>query len=91
MMKLELDVYSAICETKIFSINGVGAKLQDFGEKFDAEPDKKRFHVCGNMIFNPKNPTQKVLDKYGINVSEYTHICDQLRRYVSFGTCRLCG
>lgn len=90
-MKLKLDVYSALCETKIFEINGIKASYKDFGEKYDASGDKTRPHTCGNMIFEPRRPTQQVLDKYGINVGEYTYVCEQLRNMVSFGLCRLCG
>jgi hypothetical protein len=90
-MKLELDVYSTICETKIFVINGIKATYKDFGEKYDASPDKGRPTSCGNMVFIPKTPTQQVLNKYGITTNEYRNICELLRSCVSFGTCRLCS
>jgi hypothetical protein len=90
-MKLELDVYSTICETRIFKINGIKATFKDFGEKYDTQPDQVKLNICGNMAFKPMEPTQRVLDKYGINVSEYKYVCEKLRACVSFGTCRLCG
>lgn len=89
-MKLELDVYSAICETKKFIINGIKATDKDFGEKYDHSPDKARPHRCGNMLFEPAVPAQQVLDKYGITINEYMQICKQLQACVSFGTCSLC-
>lgn len=89
-MKLEFDVYRAICETKRFVINGIKATYKDFGEKYDAAPDKTRPNCCGNMLFEPKVPAQQILDKYGITISEYMNICKQLQDCVSFGTCSLC-
>lgn len=90
-MKLELDIYSAICETKRFVINDINATYKDFGEKFDASPDKNKPTICGNMIFMPIKPSQHVIDKYGITLSEYDYICKKLQSCISFGTCRLCG
>ncbi len=90
-MKLELDVYSAICETKMFKINEVDATYRDFGEKYDASPDITKPNCCGDMTFIPRIPAQQVLKKYGITKSEYKNICELLRSCVSFGTCRLCG
>lgn len=90
-MKLELDVYSAMCETKMFKINGIKATYKDFGEKYDATPDKVKPHFCGNMVFKRIAPTQQVLDKYCITVNEYDFICERLTASISFGTCRLCG
>lgn len=90
-MKLELDVYSAICETKMFVVNGIKATYKDFGEKYDTSPDTRKPNSCGNMKFIPRIPTEQVLNKYGITKNEYRHICELLRSCVSFGTCRLCG
>lgn len=90
-MKLEMDVYSTICETKVFVINGVKATYKDFGRKFDSSPDKDRPNSCGNMVFEPKTPTREVLEKYGITIKEYDGICAHLRACVSFGACMLCS
>lgn len=90
-MKLELDVYTSICETKSFCVNGVKATYKDFGEKLDTLPDKSKPNICGNMVFKPILPTQQVLDKYNITKNEYHHICTLLQSCISFGPCRLCG
>lgn len=90
-MKLELDVYNAICETKTFRVNGIKATYRDFGEKYDASPDRAKPYVCGNMVFEPKAPAEEILDKYGISINEYDYICKQLRYYISFGICKMCG
>jgi hypothetical protein len=91
IMKLELDVYSAVCETSVFKINGINAKYEDFGEKFDACPCDTKPLCCGNMVFKPKGNTGRVLQKYGITADEYTYICVQLRKKLSFGLCRYCA
>ncbi len=90
-MKLELAVYGTICEPKLFAINGIKATYKDFGEKYDQSPERNRPNCCGNMVFEPRRPTRLVLEKYGIDVNEYDHVCSQLARGVSFGTCRLCS
>lgn len=89
-MKLVLDSYRAICGTRIFKINGMKATYKDFGEKYDTSADNAKPYCCGNMIFEPRRSTQKVLDKYGITADEYARVCDQLRKQLSFGLCRLC-
>lgn len=90
-MKLKLDVYGGICETKTFVINGVKATYKDFGEKYDTSPDKLKPKICGNMVFKPKYPTKQILEKYRINIDEYSYICQQLHDSISFGTCRQCS
>ncbi|PYG90380.1 hypothetical protein LY28_00263 [Ruminiclostridium sufflavum DSM 19573] len=89
-MKLELDVYSSICETKTFVINGIKASYKDFGRKIDTQPDKSRPNACGNMTFESFAPAQQILDKYGISSKEYNNICILLRSCISFGVCRQC-
>ncbi|MCX7708321.1 MAG: hypothetical protein N2484_00560 [Clostridia bacterium] len=90
-MKLVLDVYNAICDIEIFEINGIKATYKDFGSMYDAAPDQSKPCHCGNMIFESRIPSQQVLQKYGINVSEYAYICQQLQEQLSFGLCRLCS
>ena len=90
-MKVELDVYSALCETKVFVVNGIKATYKDFGLKYDASPDKAKKNYCGYMLFEPIKPTQQVLEKYCLTKKEYNHICKLLQASISFGTCRMCG
>jgi len=90
-LKLKLDVYRAICETKEFQVNGINATYRDFGDKYDTSPDEIKPHVCGNMEFRPKLATQQVLDKYHISINEYFKICKKLQDCMSFGTCILCA
>lgn len=90
-MKLELDVYSSICETKIFVVNGVKATYKDFGRKVDTQPNQSKPNICGNMTFESIASTKQVLDKYKISTNEYNHICTLLRGCMSFGVCKQCG
>lgn len=90
-MKLELEAYSNICETRVFRINGIDAAYKDFGEKCDTAQDRNKPRFCGNMRFVSFGPKQKVLEKYGISHQEYVSICKELRKAFSFGSCRLCG
>ena len=90
-MKIELDTYSNICETKTFNINGIKATYKDFGRKSDCSPDRNKPNCCGNMAFEPKCHTGEVLKKYWITAKEYNGICEQLKICISFGTCMLCS
>jgi len=88
-MKLELKIYSSLCATSKFIINGVLADSNDFGDQGDqdtAPPD----YCCGDMQFEGKAPTESVLNKYGINKAEYALIVGQLEKGLSFGSCGLC-
>ena len=89
-MDLILEFYNALCETFRFSINGVVAKHEDFGDKYDRCPDDADYYCCGNMVFTPKTPTSEILNKYNISVDEYNEICHKLEDGLSFGACGWC-
>lgn len=89
-MKLELDVYGTICEPRLFRVNGIDARYEDFGEKYDASPDNRKPHSCGNMTLRFKAPRSQVLGKYHISLEEYREIYHELYESLSFGSCRLC-
>ena len=38
-MKLNIEVYSALCALRTFEINGIDADYEDFGSKYDADED----------------------------------------------------
>lgn len=88
-MKLELEIYSALCATSKFTINGVRAETSDFGFQEDIDDDPPNY-CCGNMQFEGKEATKEVLDKYGISVPEYNLIVGQLEIGLSFGSCGWC-
>lgn len=48
-MKLELKIYSALCETEIFTVNGINATYEDFGEKYDHDTENAEDYGCGDM------------------------------------------
>lgn len=89
-MKLELEIYSALCATSKFIINGVDAESSDFGYQGDQGDDPPDY-CCGDMQFEGKEATQEVLNKYGISIPEYNFIVGQLEAGLSFGSCGWCA
>ena len=89
----DIKVSRWMCWCPIFTIKGIKAAADDFGENddIDCHCEDKPFRGCGNMIFTPKPATQKVLDKYGITVDEYNEIASVLEDGLSFGYCGLCS
>lgn len=90
-MKLELSFYGSLCSTAEFIINDIDADYNDFGEHYDASPDTAEDYSCGNRVFEPKAPTEEVLEKYKISGPEYYLIASQLEAGLSFGSCGLCS
>ena len=90
-MKLKCRAFGALCALEEFVVNGIEARESDFGEHHDTEPNKADDYCCGNMQFSPKPATQKILDKYNINVDEYNEICEKLDEQLSFGSCGWCS
>ncbi len=90
-MELDLKIYSALCETEKFIINGVDAQYEDFGLKYDECPEEAEDYCCGNMVFTRKEPTTQILQKYNITLAEYDEICYKLEEKLSFGGCGLCS
>jgi hypothetical protein len=89
-MKLELEIYSHLCSTKVFVINGINADSEDFGDHRDDSPDTAEPYSCGNMCFSRNPSSKKVLKKYGITQEEYDEIADKLAEGLSFGSCGWC-
>ena len=89
-MKLELEIYDALCAASTFVINGVLADSYDFGYQGDQSEDPPDY-CCGDMQFEGKAPTEAVLNKYGINKAEYALIVGQLETKLSFGSCGWCS
>lgn len=90
-MTLKIKAYSALCELKTFTINGVDAEYEDFGTKEDRNPMSAEPYCCADMRFIPDLPTDEVLKKYGITVNEYDEVCDRLNQELSFGRCGWCS
>jgi hypothetical protein len=89
-MKYTLKIYSALCATEIFKINGMDADKADFGEQSDNDRENAQEYGCGNMEFTPKPPTNRALDKYKITADEYNIIAAELATKLSFGSCGWC-
>jgi hypothetical protein len=89
-MKLVLNFYGALCETKNFKINDIDADYEDFGDKYDHDSENAESYCCADMEFDSKPATQEILDKYHITVDEYNEICDKLEEGLSFGRCGWC-
>ena len=78
------------CWCPVFTIKGQKAEESDFGEGVDLDESNAPYKGCGNKHFEVKLPSQKILDKYGINVDEYAEIAHVLEEGLSFGRCRYC-
>jgi hypothetical protein len=89
-LKLKLKVYGALCQPADFEINDIKADLNDFGEKYDRDPENAPDYGCGNMQFTGNNSTPEILTKYSITQSEYEEIVSQLSEKLSFGLCDMC-
>lgn len=89
-MKWQLKVFSHLCETEVFQINGVDAYYSDFGEKEDTSPALAEPYCCYNMQFIRKPATPEVLKKYKIDKDEYAIVCEALEEKLSFGNCGWC-
>lgn len=77
-MKLELEFGRSLCYTPIFTINGIDANPEDFGEQYDRSPETAEDYACGDMQFTSLPPIEGVLEKYKINQAEYNLVAGQL-------------
>ena len=89
-MELKLKVYDALCSTSVFEINEIEADYNDFGDKYDTDPESAEDYACGNMEFIPDGrPKSGILDKYSITEEEFKEIQRKLDA-LSFGDCGWC-
>ena len=91
-MKVEIEIgYCA--STKLFTINGIPADIDDFGECYDDNKEAAPEYGCGNMCFHAYDEPSlepNVLDRYHISYSEWEKICDILTNKLQWGRCNLC-
>ena len=83
----------ALCYCREFTVNGKEAAYEDFGEKYDRDPDNAPDYGCGDMRFTRFTDEAAIIkccDKYGITEEQYADICDELERGLSFGSCGWC-
>ena len=89
-MTIECKSYGALCGLETFRINGIDANETEFGEQYDDAPYAAPKYGCGHMKFHPYNPVSAVMEKYGINETEWEEVCDKLDEKLSFGRCGWC-
>ena len=93
LKKEELDSIksrTALCSLQESTINGVVLNYEDFGEKYDTEPQNAPEYACANMQFIPfEKVDKKVLEKYNITEDEAKQIQKKLD-CLSFGYCGWC-
>jgi len=90
-MKLNLVFGTALCYVKEFTINGIAADYEDFGEKYDRSPYDAGSYGCGNMQFTRVPVRTEILEKYHITEAEYSQVCEKLEDGLSFGFCSRCA
>ena len=89
-MLLELSIYSALCATSRFVVNGINADTYDFGEQYDRDAENAEDYACGNMQFTGNPSTTEILSKYQITEEEYQEVVSKLEDGLSFGCCGWC-
>lgn len=83
--------HSLPCELEVFTINGIKADKDDFGEGYDHEWENDEPYGCGYHRFDAKREyEQSILDKYNITPEEYLEICDLLEDKLYVGSCGWC-
>ena len=89
-MKLKCESMCSLCALNVFVINGVEADYEDFGTKFDHNPDVAEAYGCGDMRFECNDSTPEILEKYSITKAEYQEVCIVLGKELNFGECGWC-
>lgn len=89
-MKIVCVPYQCLCELETFTINGIKAIYEDFGDKVDCDEKAAEPYGCGDMRFLKRPAQPRILDKYHITETEYESICDELEKALSFGKCGWC-
>ena len=82
--------HSLPCRLEVFTINGMGADQDDFGEVCDHDMESAEPYACAEMQFDSKPPTKEVLGKYNITEEEYYNICNELECELCVGSCGWC-
>lgn len=76
------------CSLEIFRINGIDADVDDFGERIRGGDC---FENTCSQKFEHKLPTDEVLAKYGITLSEYSEVCEELSDKLRVIGCGMCS
>ena len=90
-MELKIKTHHALpCRTEVFTINGKNAEQNDFGDMYDHHAQDAEPYACADMHFDPKPPTEEVLNRYNITEEEYYNICNELECELCVGSCGWC-
>lgn len=71
------------CSTKIFTIDGIDADIDDFG-RLEKEHGEEQY-TCNNFHFVGTFPTDECLKKYHITLTNYKYIAETLESKIYRG------
>ena len=93
MLKLEIKPFNALpCELEVFTINGINANIEDFGENYDAHPEIADPYCCGcHKFVGYKTPDEDTLLKYHIDKASFHEIVNKLEEVLYVGSCGWCS
>lgn len=79
------------CEADIFTINGMKAKISDFGDMEDVDWKKAEPFSCKCMKFVPNGlHNEDAEKKYGISSDEFRSVQRILEEKMYVGFCSMC-
>lgn len=61
-----------------------------FSDTYDHHYEDAEPYACADMHFDPKPPTEEVLNRYNITEEEYYNICNELECKLCVGSCGWC-
>ena len=85
-----IERYNSLpCSLRTFTIGGIVADEDDFGEK-KLGNGSCMDNSCG-CTFIPGEPTKGILEKYKIGEEEFYNICEELVNELYVSSCGLCS
>ncbi len=80
------------CSIGKFTINGIKADVDDFGDAYDHDTENRPEYGCGDYRFEPhKYPSRAVLEKYKIELIDWFEIQAMLEEKLGIGRCEWCA
>jgi len=92
-MKIKLvPGYSMPCTTHIFEIQGIPARLEDFGQVYDDDPDNAEPYCCEAVHFHKSlsDTRENLCNKYHIDDDELDVVLHLLEVEFNVGSCEWC-
>lgn len=88
-MDITIEKYRCLpCTLSRFKINNIDANISDFGER---ESEGSPLNNGCRVKFKFKLPTDEVLNKYKIDLNDYSTICNILEEEFNIYNCRYCS